>query len=280
VDGVPLSPELNVVAWPTCAIGCAARQARVTVVGPVPVTVKLVPSHVTDIAELAAISYESVVADGFAGLDADGFADLEADRFARLDAGRVAGLVDLDADRFAGLVDLDADRFAGLDTGLFAGLDAGLFAGLDEEELTAEDLRAEVLLVAGRRAIVPETEFCEGRCGQLAAEVGPEVAVFSTATATSELPVSLTVVPRLAPFGAWATMPHALLPWPKTSAVPAVSVVTVGDALPAAAAEASTGLVVLTPEKAMVAIETWVGGLTDAEGSGSCALATVMHAAS
>jgi hypothetical protein len=51
-----------------------------------------------------------------------------------------------------------------------------------------------------------------------------------------------------------------------------------GDALPALAPDASTGLVVLTPENAMVTIETWVGGLTTAEGLVSPAATTVVHA--
>jgi hypothetical protein len=71
---------------------------------------------------------------------------------------------------------------------------------------------------------------------------------------------------------------QALLPSPKTRAVPAVSVVMLGDTPPALAPDASIGLVVLTPEKAMVTIETWVAGLRIAEGFASPAVTTVVHA--
>jgi hypothetical protein len=50
--------------------------------------------------------------------------------------------------------------------------------------------------------------------------------------------------------------------------VPAVSVLTLGEMGPALAVAASTGFVVLTPENAMVVMETWVGGLTAIEGFG------------
>jgi hypothetical protein len=55
-------------------------------------------------------------------------------------------------------------------------------------------------------------------------------------------------------------------------------VVTLGDAPPGLAADASIGLVVLTPAKAMVTMETCVGGLTRAEGFVCPAVTTVEQA--
>jgi hypothetical protein len=55
VVGEPLLCEANVVDVPTCAIGAAARQLKSTVVGPIPVTVMLGPSHETDIVVLGVI---------------------------------------------------------------------------------------------------------------------------------------------------------------------------------------------------------------------------------
>jgi hypothetical protein len=68
------------------------------------------------------------------------------------------------------------------------------------------------------------------------------------------------------PVGAERLSCHESVPRASTRAVPGVSVVTLGDVAPAAASEASTGFVVLTPEKAIVTIETCVGGLTVAAG--------------
>jgi hypothetical protein len=61
VVGDPLLLDEKDVALPTCAIGWAARQLRVTVVGPVPVTVRLEPSHETVIAVLAVICSDGVL---------------------------------------------------------------------------------------------------------------------------------------------------------------------------------------------------------------------------
>jgi hypothetical protein len=109
----------------------------------------------------------------------------------------------------------------------------------------SEGLLTDELAAAGRRAIVPDTELLGARCGQVTATVGPEVFTFAVASAACELPESLRVAPRVAPGGAWATR-----------RVPAVSVVTLGDTEPELAAEASTGSVELTPENAIVTIET------------------------
>jgi hypothetical protein len=120
----------------------------------------------------------------------------------------------------------------------------------------SEGLLTDELAAAGRRAIVPDTELLGARCGQVTATVGPEVFTFAVASAACELPESLRVAPRVAPGGAWATTCHASLPSPRTRRVPAVSVVTLGDTEPELAAEASTGSVELTPENAIVTIET------------------------
>src|SRR5580658_8747480 len=55
VEGEPLLPLENVSVCPTCAIGMAERHLRIAVVGPVPVTVRLFPSHETVIAVFGAI---------------------------------------------------------------------------------------------------------------------------------------------------------------------------------------------------------------------------------
>ena len=68
-------------------------------------------------------------------------------------------------------------------------------------------------------------------------------------------------------------------PSPKTSMAPGVSVVTPGDSNPIWSADASTGLVGSTPEKAMVTIDTWVAGFTATLGAASLAPATVTQAA-
>jgi hypothetical protein len=193
VLGDPLLLDANVVAPPTCEIGWAARQSSRTVVGPVPVTVRLDPWQETVIAVLAVICSEGVVGCGDA-------------------------------------------------------------------------LLTEELVVDGRSAIVADTEPLPDTWGQSAEALGPEVVELATAAATWELPSLLTVAPRIEPGGAAATICHASLPSPSTRAVPAVSVVTLGEVAPAVDADASTGFVVLTPENAIVTIETWVGGLTVAPG--------------
>ena len=142
----------------------------------------------------------------------------------------------------------------------------------------SEGLLTDELAAAGRRAMVPDTELLGARCGQATATVGPEVLTLAVASAACELPESLRVAPRVDPTGAWATTRHASLPSPKTRSVPAVSVVTLGDTEPEPAAEASTGAVELTPENAIVTIDTWVGGLTTACGFVWPACTTVVHA--
>ena len=107
--------------------------------------------------------------------------------------------------------------------------------------------------------------------------MGPEVEVPSVAMAIWELPELFTVAPRVLPAGAWATNCQPLPPSPKTRAVPAVSVVTAGETFPGSAARGVDGIVVLTPEKAIVTIETWVGGFTLADGLASPGR-TVTHA--
>ena len=57
-----------------------------------------------------------------------------------------------------------------------------------------------------------------------------------------------------------------------------MSVVTLGDTAPELAEAASTGEVELTPENAIVTIETWVGGLTEASGLAWFTSTTVVQA--
>jgi hypothetical protein len=122
-----------------------------------------------------------------------------------------------------------------------------------------------VTFEAGRSAMVAATGRLPKTAGahELAAST-PASTPGSVATAVCEFPELLTVAPRTESSGASATNLHALLPSPSTRVVPEVSVVTLGDTNPGCEAEASIGLVSLTPENATVTIETWVGGLTRA----------------
>jgi hypothetical protein len=98
--------------------------------------------------------------------------------------------------------------------------------------------------------------------------------------ATWELPLSLTVAESFAGEGTEATTSQALEPSPYTISSPATVVFTDGAETVPDEAEALTGLVVLTPEKASVTMVTWVGGTTAAVGAPSLGPATFTQAAS
>ena len=134
----------------------------------------------------------------------------------------------------------------------------------------------------GRRAMVPATVLCGVRWGQAIEAVGPEVLALSVATATWELPELFTVAPRIVAsrrLGDEACHASASLTEDEERCLLCPSSRS-ATPIPQLAADASTGLVVLTPEKAIVTIETWVGGLTTADGFAWPAVTTVVHAAS
>jgi hypothetical protein len=134
---------------------------------------------------------------------------------------------------------------------------------------------------AGVKAMVAATgELCGTFGDHRAGKLGFASDVLSFATAACELPELFSEAPRSDPGGAFTTSCQALLPSPRTSIVPEVVVSTLGESLPALAADASTGSELLTPEKASVTIETCVAGLIRTSGSTWPTVATATHAAS
>jgi hypothetical protein len=114
--------------------------------------------------------------------------------------------------------------------------------------------------------------------GQVLVPVVPTV-VWAVASATCELPASLTVAPSFAPLGGVATAFQASLPSPRTAAIGVPLLETLGEVIPGWTEAVFTGSVELIPEYATVTIETCVGGLTWTTGLGCPTRATVTHAA-